>query len=267
MNSMRPLAEERAPAVAFGRRLTTTGRSNWLPSDGSQRRAPEVARSAPSSHSSTLRAPINWSAPPGGYGTERVYGVMQMLETMTAGMRSLYGEPINDLATTFAAIDADGDGFLQSDEFKRALVRLDMGLSSDQMDELKDYMDTDHNDMISYPEFCAAFRWMVGLGEGEVLPDRVEGMGTTLGRRLSSASPTGDQRAQLAQLRAAHARANGEEGGYGGDAAAEPTQWSSLVSPGRGAAGPQTRYEPEQAQRSGFTARDVARDATRARER
>ena len=68
-----------------------------------------------------------------GAGAERVFGVKQMLETMTAGMRSLYGEPISDLATTFAAIDADADGYLQRDEFKRALVRLDMGLTVDQV--------------------------------------------------------------------------------------------------------------------------------------
>jgi hypothetical protein len=134
-------AEER-PTISFGRRLTTTGRSNWLPTDpnapreemaeiSSRRSAPPMPRSA-----QPPRPPQQqqYAAPQQyGAGAERVFGVKQMLETMTAGMRSLYGEPISDLATTFAAIDADADGYLQRDEFKRALVRLDMGLTVDQV--------------------------------------------------------------------------------------------------------------------------------------
>ena len=122
------------------------------------------------------------------------------------------------------------------------------------MDDLLRYMDTDRDDMISYPEFCAAFRWMVGLGAGEVLPERVEGMGTTLGRRLSSvgSSTTQQQIQQMAQLRAKQARmeeiperSRGEV--QYGEEDDGTVCWSSRVGPGRGAAGPQTRYATTEA--------------------
>ena len=125
---------------------------------------------------------------------------------------------------------------------------------SNQMDDLLRYMDTDRDDMISYPEFCAAFRWMVGLGAGEVLPERVEGMGTTLGRRLSSvgSSTTQQQIQQMAQLRAKQARmeeiperSRGEV--QYGEEDDGTVCWSSRVGPGRGAAGPQTRYATTEA--------------------
>ena len=165
----------------------------------------DAAPTTPSPKTSLKASPKASPTPRRRKPNERVFGVRQFFKAMISGRRTLYGNVIVDLATTFDAIDTSGNHFLRRDEFKRALVRLDISLGHRQMDALMDHLDATGDETVSYDKFCDAFRWMAGYGGGDgsggggrgaaKVPrgytERVEGKETTLGRRLSSLTSSG----------------------------------------------------------------------------
>ena len=62
----------------------------------------------------------------------------------------LFGTTISDTKALFAAMDRDGDGTLDAQEFWQAMRELKLGLSKKQVQELIDVMDTKHDGTIDY---------------------------------------------------------------------------------------------------------------------
>ena len=54
-------------------------------------------------------------------------------------------------------MDADGNGFISQVEFRNAIRKLNIGLSSREIDQLLAKIDTNTDGRISYPEFAAHF--------------------------------------------------------------------------------------------------------------
>ena len=82
--------------------------------------------------------------------------VMRHLRSAASGKRTLYGQKVSDLRALFAAMDSDASGSLSREEFRGALVRLDLPLTPEQMDVVIEGLDMDGNDQISLAEFLAA---------------------------------------------------------------------------------------------------------------
>ena len=54
-------------------------------------------------------------------------------------------------------MDSDGNGFISQTEFRNAIRKLNLGLSSREIDELLSKLDTNSDGKISYPEFASHF--------------------------------------------------------------------------------------------------------------
>ena len=82
--------------------------------------------------------------------------ISYVLNSMIAGKRKLYGSMMRDARSAFMAIDKDGSGSLDYQEFGAFLTRLGLGLKQEQMDELARVMDTSGDGEIDCDEFVAA---------------------------------------------------------------------------------------------------------------
>jgi Ca2+-binding EF-hand superfamily protein len=86
---------------------------------------------------------------------------------MRAQNRSVFGQTIEDPAHVFAAFDRDGSGKLSPDELKNALRRLGLGLSEQQLSELRESIDEDGDGEVDYAElldFLAGEHEMTSTG-------------------------------------------------------------------------------------------------------
>ena len=70
--------------------------------------------------------------------------------------RSLFGTAVHDTVSLFNAMDTDGSGSLDRFEFRRAMRRLGVGLSPDQVEQLVQAVDSDRSGDITYSEFLEA---------------------------------------------------------------------------------------------------------------
>ena len=77
--------------------------------------------------------------------------------------RSLGGKKLKDIKSVFQAIDKDGSGDLDHQEFTLAMDRLGLGLSQDQITQCIEVLDVDNDGEVSYDEFRLAMR-RLGLG-------------------------------------------------------------------------------------------------------
>lgn len=60
-------------------------------------------------------------------------------------------------------MDTDGNGFISQVEFRNAIRKLNLGLSSREIDQLLSKIDVNGDGKISYPEFAANFKDDNGL--------------------------------------------------------------------------------------------------------
>ena len=67
--------------------------------------------------------------------------------------RSLGGKKLKDIKSVFQAIDKDGSGDLDHQEFTLAMDRLGLGLSQDQITQCIEVLDKDNDGEVSYDEF------------------------------------------------------------------------------------------------------------------
>ena len=67
--------------------------------------------------------------------------------------RSLNGQGLDSIRSVFEAIDKDGSGELDHDEFRMAMSRLGLGLSEEQVVQCIDVLDTDRDGSVSLEEF------------------------------------------------------------------------------------------------------------------
>ena len=77
------------------------------------------------------------------------------LRNALAARRKVYGTTIRDLHAVFDAIDKDGSGALDHDEFGQAMHRMGLGLSKAQVASIIQRIDSDGNGEIEYEEFAA----------------------------------------------------------------------------------------------------------------
>jgi len=67
--------------------------------------------------------------------------------------RSLGGKTLKSIEGVFKAIDKDGSGDLDHDEFQTAMDRLGLGLSPLQVEQCIEVLDKDHDGEVSLTEF------------------------------------------------------------------------------------------------------------------
>jgi hypothetical protein len=79
--------------------------------------------------------------------------IANVLNQLIRGKRHLYGKIMRDANSAFSAIDADGNGSLDRQEFSQALNRLGLGATDDQVKTLFQAMDRDKDGMVSGDEF------------------------------------------------------------------------------------------------------------------
>ena len=78
-----------------------------------------------------------------------------VLRQMIKGNRLLFGKEISDPADLFHAIDTDRSGVVDKSEFEKALSRLGLGLSPDQLNDLWNGLDLDGSGSINYTELLS----------------------------------------------------------------------------------------------------------------
>ena len=119
-----------------------------------------------------------------------------VLNNMIDGKRKLYGSMMRDARSAFAAIDKDGNGSLDYQEFGAFLTRLGLGLKQAQMDELARAMDTSGDGEIDCDEFVAALEAAAKRGKEEEEEERRhldaenENIRATIAAHNSAAEPT-----------------------------------------------------------------------------
>jgi hypothetical protein len=87
--------------------------------------------------------------------------LMGQLRRAIAAHRRLYGMEISDGRALFAAIDRDGSGAISREEFREALMRLDLtqygwGVSDEELEVLCSGIDTNADGKIEWAEFLLA---------------------------------------------------------------------------------------------------------------
>ena len=92
------------------------------------------------------------------------------LRNALAARRKVYGTTIRDLHAVFDAIDKDGSGALDHDEFGQAMHRMGLGLSKAQVASIIQRIDSDGNGYLDVQEVKALVGAMTGL-PAQIIPD------------------------------------------------------------------------------------------------
>lgn len=96
-------------------------------------------------------------------GSSQYASIVKQLQNAAAGKRKLFGNVIGDISELFDRIDVNGDGHISRAEFERALARLDLGLTHEQIADMMQMADTDGNSTIERSEFFAALHQFAAL--------------------------------------------------------------------------------------------------------
>jgi hypothetical protein len=86
-------------------------------------------------------------------GTSVYAAIVRQLRDICTTKRKLFGTVIEDIEDLFDAIDVNGDGDLSVDEIQKGLKRLDLGLTTEQVNLLVAETDIDGNRSIDRNEF------------------------------------------------------------------------------------------------------------------
>jgi hypothetical protein len=82
--------------------------------------------------------------------------IAKILRQMIASRRSVTGKQMGGtIISAFEALDRDGSGRVSTEEFSQAILRLGMGLTPKQLQQLIDALDTDGDGSISLREFVS----------------------------------------------------------------------------------------------------------------
>jgi len=73
-------------------------------------------------------------------------------------LRVLIQSSTKSLDQIFAEFDEDGNGFITSNEFRNAIRKLGLGLTSRDIDQLMAKIDTNSDGRIDYSEFMSKFK-------------------------------------------------------------------------------------------------------------
>jgi len=73
----------------------------------------------------------------------------------SGSLKKVMGEEMDDIKSVFKAIDKDGSGNLDHDEFRTAMERLGLGLTDEQLVQCIDVLDKDGDGEVSLEEFMA----------------------------------------------------------------------------------------------------------------
>ena len=81
--------------------------------------------------------------------------VGRIIRSAISSKRSLGGNKLKDIKSVFLAMDKDGSGDLDHEEFAVAMNRLGLGLTPDQINQCINVLDVDGDGEVSYDEFMA----------------------------------------------------------------------------------------------------------------
>ena len=85
--------------------------------------------------------------------TRQTAAIGKTIRDAISGKRSLNGKGMVNVRSVFAAIDKDGSGELDYDEFRLAIKRLGLGLTEVQVTQCVEVLDTDGDGVVSLDEF------------------------------------------------------------------------------------------------------------------
>jgi Ca2+-binding EF-hand superfamily protein len=98
-----------------------------------------------------------------GFGRRHLEFISEQLYTSIIKMPQPPGkklQPMQIMANAFDAIDEDLSGSIDSNEFSEAMMRLDLGLSREAVQELLDVIDNDGDGTLDKTEFLAAMKYV-----------------------------------------------------------------------------------------------------------
>jgi hypothetical protein len=111
--------------------------------------------------------------------------ILGAVHRAVSSAQMLFGNSIGTLEEAFDAVDRDQSGSIDRFEFRRAMRRLGLGLSSAQVEHLLDAVDEDGSGDISFDEFKAALT--PPQPEEEVAKEQVADAAMTMLRQIESA--------------------------------------------------------------------------------
>ena len=92
------------------------------------------------------------------YVTRQTNQIGKIVRDAMASNRSLGGQSLDSIEAVFKAIDADGSGDLDHEEFTEAMNRLGLGLTPDQIIQCIEVLDVDGDGEVSLEEFMVLVR-------------------------------------------------------------------------------------------------------------
>ena len=84
-----------------------------------------------------------------------VEAILHVMRGHLKAERTLFGQKAQNARKVFRLMDRDGNGVLDRVEFKKALTRMGLGLTEDQVDVVMRHMDKDMDAHLDYEEFLA----------------------------------------------------------------------------------------------------------------
>ena len=119
----------------------------------------------------------------------RAHGLVQRFATLLGTNGHVFSLPgvsssfTTDPQAVFRALDQDGSGELDSDEFERACIQLGLGWSRPMLRELMAAMDLDGNGLVSEAEFLGLCNEAVVVANGPNEPNAAAAAAAAAPRR------------------------------------------------------------------------------------
>jgi hypothetical protein len=80
------------------------------------------------------------------------------VDAITKKIKAIITERKQDMQAAFKAFDSDNSGHINLEEFRNAMIDMELGLAEQEIYTLMRRYDLDDDGKISYDEFCAAFK-------------------------------------------------------------------------------------------------------------
>eukprot|EP00940_MAST-03C_sp_MAST-3C-sp2_P000320 g320.t1 len=91
-------------------------------------------------------------------GPERLDQIARLLQDAVRAKRLVFGNVLKTMGSLWLAMDRDGSGTIDMDEFSRGMRRIDLGLTKKQLRSIFAGIDTDENGVIDHAEFVLAMK-------------------------------------------------------------------------------------------------------------